>query len=162
MNDATLRRNVIQLVRGKGAHVPMAGAVADLPAELRAARPPGGVHSVWDLVEHIRIAQKDILRYTLDPSWESPKWPDGYWPAENPASVSDEAWNGALADIQVDLDGVIAMIQDPAVDLTAEIPHGEGRTYLREVLLVADHAAYHTAQIVDVRRALGAWPPPGR
>ena len=159
MDDASLRRSLTDLVRGKGAHVSLAGAVEGLAGALRAVRPPGGAHSVWELVEHIRLAQEDIIRYTLDASWVSPPWPEGYWPASNPASVDDGTWERALAGARADLDTVVALIQDPAVDLTAAIPHGEGRTYLREVLLVADHNAYHTAQIVDVRRALGAWPP---
>ena len=159
MDEAALRRSLTDLVKGKGAHVPLAKAVGALPARLRTVRPPGGVHSVWELVEHIRLAQKDILRYTLDPSWVSPPWPEGYWPGDVPRTLPDEAWEGALADLQADLDSVVALVEDPAVDLSAAIPHGEGRTYLREVLLVADHTAYHTAQIVDVRRALDAWPP---
>lgn len=92
MDGASLRRSLTDLVRGKGAHVSLVKAVDGLPGALRAVRPPGGVHSVWELVEHIRLAQKDIIRYTLDPSWESPPWPEGYWPASDPPSVDDEAW----------------------------------------------------------------------
>ena len=113
---------------------------------------------MWQLLEHIRITQEDILRYTLDPNWHSPAWPEGYWP-ENRSDLSDEAWQGACLEYERDLRGLIALAQNPAYELTAEIPHGEGRTYLRQLLLVADHSAYHTGQIVSLRRTLGDWPP---
>lgn len=157
MNDAALRENLIELLRGGSAHLTPEQVFAHLPPELRTRRPPGGLHSIWELLEHMRIAQEDILRYTLDPSWVSPPFPEGYWPA-NPDSLPDDAWEKSLTQFQSDLQEVIALVQNPEVDLTAEIPHGEGRTYLREILLVADHNAYHLGQIVDVRKALGAWP----
>jgi hypothetical protein len=102
----------------------------------------------------MRIAQEDILRYAVDPEWESPEWPDGYWPeVETP---TEKQWARSLEAFQRDLEGVKTLVRDTG-DLTAEIPHGEGRTYLREVLLVADHNAYHLGQVVDIRRVLGAW-----
>jgi hypothetical protein len=111
---------------------------------------------VWDLLEHLRLAQVDILRYTLDAGWRSPAWPEGYWPA--PAEeVEDAAWDASLARLRAELDEVCRLVEDPARDLTAAIPHGEGRTYLRQALLVADHNAYHVGQVVQIRKALGAW-----
>ena len=104
----------------------------------------------------MRIAQEDILRYALDPDWRSPEFPDGYWPRADGA-VTDAVWKESLERFRADLVEVCALAQDPTRDLTAPIPHGEGRTYLRQVLLVADHNAYHTAQIVTIRKLLGDW-----
>ncbi len=105
----------------------------------------------------MRIAQEDILRYTLSAQWESPKWPEGYWP--NPKTKLNAAvWDSAVKGFFADLGELKALVQNREIDLTAEIPHGEGRTYLREVLLAADHNAYHTGQIVMVRKMLGDWP----
>jgi uncharacterized damage-inducible protein DinB len=130
-------------------------AFADLDPKHRAVPLVGGGHTIWELLEHVRIAQEDILRYTLDPGWESPEWPDGYWPeVENP---TEKQWTRSLEAFRNDLEEVKALVQDAGRDLTAVIPHGEGHTYLREVLLVADHNAYHLGQVVDIRRVLGAW-----
>jgi uncharacterized damage-inducible protein DinB len=124
--------------------------------DLRNARAVEGLHSVWEELEHIRIAQEDILRYTLDATWKSPKWPDGYWPARTD-TVTDKMWSASVAGFFADLEKVIALVEDSSVDLTAKIPHGEERTYLRQVLLVADHNAYHLGQLVQTRKALGDW-----
>lgn len=161
MRDEVLRRDLVELLRGGSAHVPPRQAFAGLHASLRTVAPSGMPHSVWQLLEHMRLAQEDILRFSLDPEWKSPPWPDGYWPAEVPATLPDVAWSASLDGFFADLDEVVAMVQDAALDLGEAIPHGEGQTYLREALLVADHNAYHLAQVVDVRRALGAWPPEG-
>jgi uncharacterized damage-inducible protein DinB len=157
MDDTVLRRNLVELLRGGHAHVALEKALKGLDPELRTRRPKRLAHSVWELFEHIRIAQEDILRYTLDPAWKSPEWPAGYWPA-NPRRVEDDAWSDRVRRFGTDLDEAIRLVRDKKLDLTAEIPHGEGRTYLRQVLLIADHNAYHIGQIVDVRRALGDWP----
>jgi uncharacterized damage-inducible protein DinB len=156
MDDGALRKGVLEVLRGGSAHLTVEHAVANLRAELRARRPPGELHSVWELLEHMRIAQEDILRYTLDSGWQSPRWPEGYWP-ETADLVSEEVWQDTVVSFQRDLDELQRLVEDRSVDLTAAIPHGEGRTYLREVLLVADHNAYHLGQIVATRRALGAW-----
>lgn len=157
MNDLVLRKELVELLKGGQAHVTIEMALVRLDPRLRNVRPKGGPHSVWEVLEHLRIAQNDILRYTLDASWVSPQWPNGYWPAD-PQSFSDETWSATVSGFSADFERVITLIQDPAVDLTAEIPHGEGRTYLREILLVADHNAYHIGQIVQIRKALGNWP----
>jgi len=155
MDDSRLRRDLGELLTGKGAHVGVDTAFADLAPEHRTARPNEDGHTIWELLEHLRIAQEDILRYTLEPGWTSPAWPDGYWPEiEKP---TEEQWRASLEGFRRDLEGVEALVRDPARDLTAEIPHGEGRSYLREVLLVADHNAYHVGQVIEIRRLLGAW-----
>ena len=156
MNDATFRRNLIELLRGGQAHVTAKKVLAGIKPELRHVRPAEGLHSVWEELEHIRIAQEDILRYTLDASWQSPVWPKGYWP-EATEGLPEEIWSASVAGFFADLDEVIALIQNSTLDLTAQIPHGEGRTYLREILLVADHNAYHLGQIVQTRKFLGNW-----
>lgn len=157
MNPDVLRRSVLELLRGGQAHLTLEDALAGLQPEWRTHRPPGR-HSIWQLVEHIRITQEDILRYTLEPDWRSPAWPEGYWP-ENRSDLTEASWQTALMGYRRDLQALIDLTHDPARDLTATIPHGEGRTYLRQLLLVADHTAYHTGQIVSFRRALGDWPP---
>ena len=153
MNDSVLREQLVELLNGGQAHLTLDQALANLDPKLRDSR-VGGSNSVWAELEHMRIGQADILRYTLDPKWESPKFPDGFWPQ---VQVTDERWQSTVAGFNSDLKEVIALVRNTGVDLTAEIPHGEGRTYLREVLLVADHNAYHLGQIVTIRKALGAW-----
>ena len=156
MDDAILRESLVELLRGKQAHVGVRQAIEGLRPELRHVRPEAGLHSVWEDLEHMRIAQEDILRYTLDPSWQSPEWPGGYWP--RPAEqVTDEMWQSSVSAFFADLEEVKKLVTDATVDLTASIPHGEGKTYLREVFLVADHNAYHLGQIVQTRKLLSDW-----
>lgn len=157
MNEVALRRAVLELLDGGGAHVSLAAALEGLPAEDRFVRALGVGRSVWELLEHLRIAQEDILRYTLDPGWRSPPWPEGYW-AEPPEMALEVHWDETVTGFRRDLEALRTMVLDPGRDLTAAIPHGEGRTYLRQALLVADHNAYHLGQIVAVRRSLGSWP----
>lgn len=155
MNDP-LREHVLYLLRGGGAHLDFDAAVADLPAELRGVKPAGLPHSPWRLVEHMRIAQWDILEFSRNPAHVSPKFPDGYWPKDD-GPPSADAWDRCLASFRADLRAMQELVADPATDLFARIPHGEGQTILREALLVADHNAYHLGQLVVVRRLLGAW-----
>lgn len=157
MNDAILRKNVLELLQGGQAHIGARKVLSGLKPELRHVRPAECLHSVWEELEHIRIAQEDILRYTLDSSWQSPSWPDEYWPAPGD-HPTEEQWSNSVSAFFADLDEVMALAQNPDIDLTAQIPHGEGRTYLREIFLVADHNAYHLAQIVQIRKLLGNWP----
>jgi hypothetical protein len=157
MNDSILREHLVKLLRGGQAHVTAQQALNGLNPALRNARPENGEHSVWEDWEHMRLAQEDILRYTVDASWVSPSFPDGYWP-KTTEQVTEEMWAKSVAAFFADLEEVIQLAQNPSVDLTAEIPHGEnGHTYLREILLVADHNAYHLGQIVQTRKALGNW-----
>ena len=159
MGSDTLRQVLLELLTGNSAHVGLEQAVAGLRPEWRVHHPPG-LHSVWQLLEHIRLVQEDILRYTLDASWHSPDFPGGLW-SENPSDLSDAHWQNSLQRYRSDLAELLELVQDPALELTATIPHGEGRTYLRQILLVADHTAYHTGQIISLRCSLGDWPPRG-
>lgn len=156
MDDSVLRDQLVELLRGGEAHVKADAALADVSPELRNVRPPAEGHSVWEELEHMRIAQQDILRYTLDASWTSPDWPEGYWPPKS-ESVTDEMWQASLDGFFSDLKELTTLVQDSTVDLTAKIPHGDWRTYLRQILLVADHNAYHLGQIVQARKLLGDW-----
>ena len=156
MEDAILRESLVKLLDGKQAHLNLKQAIEGLKPELRNAQPKPGLHSVWEDLEHMRIAQEDILRYTLDASWQSPEWPGGYWPPPT-EQVTDEMWEASVKSFFSDLEEVVKLVTDTTVDLTALIPHGEGKTYLREVFLVADHNAYHLGQIVQTRKLLGDW-----
>jgi hypothetical protein len=154
-NDRALREHVLYLLEEGGAHLSFDDAIAGLPAEKRGEKPSGMDHSVWDLVEHIRLAQFDILEFSRNRKHESPKWPEGYWPAKGNPSAAD--WNASVKKVRADLEAMQALVKNPKTDLFAKIPWGDGQTILREALLVADHNAYHVAQIVDVRKLLGVW-----
>jgi len=155
MNDSVVRDALAKLLLKGQAHVAPKKALGGLDPALRGKRPAPEIHSVWEDLEHMRLAQEDILRYTLDPAWKSPAFPGGYWPPR--AGPTDEEWSESVRRFEADLDEVVALARDPSRDLTAMIPHGEGRTYLRQILLVADHNAYHLGQIVQTRKLLGAW-----
>jgi uncharacterized damage-inducible protein DinB len=155
MKDAALRAQLVTLLSWHDAHVDFDGAVAALPKALRGKVPHGSPYSVWQLVKHLRIAQHDILDFCVNPSYKEMRWPEDYWPGE--AIPNDADWDDTIAAYHADLAAMQALVQDEKIDLFATIPHGSGQTYLREALLVADHAAYHIGQIVLVRRMLGAW-----
>jgi hypothetical protein len=155
-STTSLRDHVVYLLRGGGAHLDFDKAVADLPPALRGARAVGNPHTPWRLVEHLRIAQWDILEFSRNPKHVSPKFPEGYWPAGD-APPDDKSWEKSIAAFRADLKAMQDLVANPKTDLFARIPHGEGQTVLREALLVADHNAYHLGQLVVVRRALGAW-----
>jgi uncharacterized damage-inducible protein DinB len=138
------------------AHVNLDQAVEDLPAELRGQRPPRMPHSPWEIVEHIRIAQHDILDFCRNPDYAEMKWPDDYWPRD-PAPSSPGTWDASIAAFHHDLKALQDLATDPAIDPFAAIPHGSGQTYLRELILVLDHNAYHVGELVTIRRMLGAW-----
>src|SRR3954451_8044370 len=152
-----LREHLLYLLRGGGAHLDFEKAIADLPVELRGTKPAGQPHTPWRLLEHMRIAQWDILRFCIDPAHVSPDWPGGYWPSGD-APPDPAAWDRSVEAFRADLRSVRDLVADPASDLFARLPHGQGQTLLREALLVADHNAYHLGQFVLVRRLLGAWP----
>jgi hypothetical protein len=153
---AALREHVLYLLRGGGAHLDFDKAVAGLPVALRGARPDGIPHTPWRLVEHMRLAQWDILEFSRNPKHVSPPFPDGYWP-EGDAPPDRTAWKKSLDRFRADLQAMQDLVANRKTDLFARIPHGDGQTILREALLVADHNAYHLGQLVVVRRALGAW-----
>jgi hypothetical protein len=155
--DKALRDHVLYLLRGGGAHLDFEAAIADLPAELRGIKPAGLPHSPWRLLEHLRICQWDILEFSRNPKHVSPQFPEGYWPkGDGPPDAA--AWDRSVEAFRADLQAMQDLVADPATDLFARIPHGQGQTILREALLVADHNAYHLGQMVVVRRLLGAWP----
>jgi hypothetical protein len=155
-NDAALRQHVVELLTGGHAHATYEQAAEGLAAELRGKVPNGAEHSPWQLIEHLRIAQWDILEFSRNAKHQSPKWPEGYWPKEK-EPVDEKAWDKSVHAFKKDLKDVVALVTDKETDLLAKIPHGDGQTILREALLVADHNAYHVAQLVLVRRLLGAW-----
>jgi len=156
MDDKNLRKNLVELLRGGSAHVSLEKALDDINPEIRNIRGTANIHSIYEELEHMRIAQEDILRYTLEPGWESPDWPDGYWPDDND-SIKDEIWENTIIRFFNDLESLIDLVNNGKFDLTEEIPNGDGRTYLREILLVADHNAYHIGKIIDIRKILGDW-----
>ncbi len=154
MDDKTLRKELIELLKGGQAHATLEEVLNDLKPELCNKRPLEGTRSVYEEIEHMRLAQEDILGYTLDPGWKSPEWPDGFWPSDND-NMTEETLTNTVSKFFRDLDEVIALVKNPKFDLTAQIPHGEGHTYLREALLVADHNAYHLGKIVRTLSQLG-------
>lgn len=156
MRDDAVREHVIHLLEWRDAHAGFDRAVADLPSEARGRTPKGAPYSPWQLLEHLRIAQHDILDFCRNPRYEALDWPDACWPA-SVAPASDADWDGSVAAFRRDRAALQALARDPQIDLLAAIPHGSGQSYLRELLLAADHAAYHVGQLVLVRRLLGVW-----
>ena len=158
--DEAIRDHLARVLDWREAHVEFDAAVDGIGRQYRGSTPPGAEHSLWQLVEHIRITQNDILDFCVNRSYREKKWPDDYWP-KNPAPPSDAAWDETIASYVRDRDALKQLARQPKTDLTAAIPHGTGQTYLRELLLVADHTAYHVGQIILVRRLLGIWPAVG-
>ncbi len=155
-SDAALREHVVGVLTGGHAHATFEQAVKNLPVELRGKVPKGAEHSPWQLLEHLRIAQSDILEFSRDAKHQSPKWPEGYWPKEK-APADEKAWDKSVRAFKKDLKAMATLVQDPKTDLFARIAHGDGQTILREALLAADHNAYHVGQLVLVRKMLRAW-----
>lgn len=152
-----LRAHLLRLLDWHDAHVDFETAIEGIPPDLRGRQPPGLPYSPWQLLEHMRIAQRDILDFCINPAYTEMKWPDDYWP-KTPAPPASKAWDESIAAFRRDREALKKLVADPNVDLFARIPHGTGQTSLREVLLVADHNAYHLGQLVTVRRLLGIWP----
>jgi hypothetical protein len=155
-HDKALRQHLVKLLKGGDAHAEFDDVMKDFPAELRGKTPQGAEHSPWQLLEHQRIAQWDILDFSTNPKYESREWPSGYWPA-SAAPPDAKAWDKSVRAYRKDLRALCALVEDKETDLFAKIPHGDGQTILREVLVVADHNAYHLGQMVLLRRLLGAW-----
>jgi DinB superfamily len=153
--DKSLRKHLIKMLEGGDAHATFDDAVADLRPALQGKIPKGGEHSPWQLLEHLRIAQWDILEFAINPKHKSPKWPEGYWPKAAPPD--EKAWNQSVKAFHSDMKRFTKLLADDSTDLFAKIPHGDGQTILRQALLAADHNAYHLGQLVLVRRLLGAW-----
>ncbi len=155
MNE--VREHLLWLLRGGHAHIGFEAVVADMPEQLMSQTPTGMPHSPWQLLEHLRIAQWDILEFSRDADHVSPAFSDGYWPAQD-AQPDRAAWDSSVSAFLRDAEEFQALVADPKQDLLAAFPWGDGQTLLREALLIADHNAYHLGQLVVVRRALGAWP----
>ncbi len=155
-DEQPLREHLLALLKGGQAHADFEKAVAGLAPDSQGRRAAGLPHSPWELLEHLRIAQWDILEFSRNPKHESPDWPSGYWPP-TPAPPTADAWDKSVARFRADHQAISALIRDQANDLFAPIPGGDGQTLLREALLVADHNAYHIGQLILVRQALGAW-----
>jgi hypothetical protein len=155
-HEQSLRKHLLDLLAGGGAHAKFDDVIKGLPPKLRGEKPAKFPHTPWMLLEHLRLAQWDILEFSRKPKHVSPPWPAGYWPKKL-APANAAAWNKSIQQFRRDLKAMQRLVANPKTDLFARIPWGDGQTILREALLVADHNAYHLAQFVDVRRMLGAW-----
>ena len=155
--DQALREHLVYVLNGGGAHATFDEVVKDFPAKLQGTRADGIPYSAWMLLEHMRLAQWDILEFSRNAKHVSPEWPKGYWP-ESQAPPSDSAWNASISGFRKDLKAMGDLIANPRTDLYSKIPWGDGQTLLREALLIADHNSYHLGQLVDVARLLGAMP----
>jgi len=153
---AALVTELTKLLTAGNAHATFEQAIADLPAPLRNQAVPDVPYTIWHLVEHIRIAQADILEFCLNPHYVAPEWPASYWP-DKALAVDDAGWQAALTAIRHDQQQFIDLLEDPATDLFTPLPHGDGQNIFREALLIGDRAAYHTGEIILIRRLLGAW-----
>ena len=151
-----VRDHLIELLEGGHAHATFDQVTRGFPVSRAGERPVGAPYSAWALLEHMRIAQNDILRFCQSGSHRSPDWPSGYWPS-SPTPERDDDWRTSLEGFRTDLSEFLGMVRDPASDLYCKFPWGDGQTLLREALLIADHNAYHLGQLLLVRRLLGAW-----
>jgi len=154
--DQALREQLVWLLDGGHAHAKFDDVVASFPAKLRGEKPAGLPYSAWRLLEHMRIAQWDMLEFSRDPNHESPEWPRGYWPLSD-APASEAAWEKSIKDFRSDLRQTMKLVSDPKSDLYTPFPWGDGQNLLREALQIADHNAYHLGELLVVRRLLGAW-----
>ncbi len=151
-----LREHLVKLLKGGDAHADFDAAIGKFPAALRGTRPEHAEHSAWEVLEHLRIAQWDILEFSRNPRHKSPEFPAGYWPrTQTPQDA--EAWGRSAEAFRKDLQALCDLVSDESTDLFAKIPHGEGQTVLREALVAADHNSYHLGELVLLRRILGAW-----
>ena len=154
--DKALRQHLLYMLKEGGAHAMFEDAIKNFPAKLRGQKAPNFPHTAWMLLEHMRIAQRDILEFSRNSKHKSPKWPDGYWPKTD-APPTPATWTKSIADFRKDLKALEALVTNPKTDLYAPLPWGDGQTVLREALLLADHNAYHLGQFVTLRRLLGTW-----
>ena len=156
VNDKALREHLLYLLDGGGAHAKFEDVIKDFPPKLRGQKVSGVPYTAWMVLEHMRIAQWDILEFSRNRKYSAPKWPDEYWP-KSEAPPTAGAWSASIKQFQKDLKTMQALVANPKMDLFAPLPWGDGQTVLREALLVADHNAYHVGQLVTLRRVLGAW-----
>jgi len=153
---AALRAQLAKALDWRDANAGFDKAVDGIPPDLRGRRPEGLPYSAWEILEHLRLAQQDILEFCRNPKYKEKKWPDDYWPATE-APPDGGAWDASVAAFRRDRDAFKRLAEDPKVDLFAKIPHGSGQTYLRELLLILDHNAHHVGELIVIRRLLGAW-----
>lgn len=150
-----LRKQLKKFLSAGDAHADFKTATKDVPREKRGLVPPGAAHSLWELAEHVRLAQADILEFAQSASYREKTFPDDYWP---PSPVpTDEEWSACLAGFSADLAELKRIADDESVDLAAKVPAGDGQTFLRELLLTIDHNSYHIGQMILTRRIVGAW-----
>ncbi len=154
--DQQLRQHVVRLLKGGEAHAGFDTAVESFPESLRGVRPEHAEHSPWEVLEHLRIAQWDILEFSRNPRHKSPEFPLGYWPSTQ-EPPNDEAWDRSVKAFRKDLQALCDLVSDESTDLFSRIPHGDGQTLLREALVAADHTSYHLGELILLRRILGAW-----
>jgi hypothetical protein len=156
-DDERERHELVKLLNGRNAHMTLADAAADFPSEQINSRPPNVPYTFWHLVEHLRIAQADILDFIINPAYEARDWPDDYWPAAD-ARTDEAGWRNSLAAFEEDMGQLVAIVEDPANDLYAELPHAPGYTIYREIMVAADHNAYHTGELGILRQVMDLWP----
>ncbi len=156
--DKALREHVIRMLRWEDAHLGFNTAIADLPVEFRGSKPQGFPHTPWQLLEHMRICQWDILEFSRNAEHVSPEFPAGYWP-DSDTPPDSAAWDRSVQAFRDDLQAFRDILADSSTTLLVPIPHGDAQTILREALLLVDHNSYHLGQLIAVRRLLGAWPP---
>jgi len=152
----SLPEHLVELLTAGHAHIGFESAVKGWPANLQGKKPAGAAHTPWEVLEHMRIAQWDILEFTRNPKHVSPEFPAGYWP-KSQAPPDSEAWNNTLAAFRSDLKAIVKIVETKSTDFFTPLAHGDGQTVLREILLVADHNAYHLGELLLLRRQLGAW-----
>jgi uncharacterized damage-inducible protein DinB len=155
-SDEALRAQLVNLLDSKDAHATFDAAVTGIPPKLRGVVPTGWEYSAWQLVEHLRLAQEDILKFCVAASYHEKKWPEEYWPRK-PAPPDAAAWKASIAGFRRDRKALQQLARNPRIDLAAIVPNGTTQSYLREILLVADHNAYHVGQLVALRKQLGVW-----
>jgi DinB superfamily len=156
MSDAALRTQLSAFLSWPDAHARFDEAVKGVPAKMRGIAPAGLPYSLWQLLEHIRFTQADILEFCVSRRYRTKKWPGDYWPSAA-APGNAQAWTLAIRGVRADRTALQRLTRDLSIDLFAPIPHGSGQTYLRELLLVADHTAHHVGELIVVRRLLGIW-----
>jgi hypothetical protein len=155
--DQVLRERLVDAMTGRHSHIDFDGVVEDFPAKLRGVKPQGAPHTAWQLLEHLRIAQHDILEFSRNPKYKSPKWPDGYWPKTD-APPDEKAWDTSIAQFQQDAEELRKLLLDPSQNVFRRFEHGDGQNLLRESLLVATHNSYHLGQLVYLKKTLLANP----
>ncbi len=155
-SDTLVREQLRELLEGGNAHMTFDEAVANFPREYTNSKAPNVPYTPWHLLEHIRLAQWDIIEFIRNPHYVSPPWPEGFWPAED-AQADDVAWEKTIASYRAGLQSLLEMVADPTVNLYAPIPHGDGQSILREILVVSDHNAYHIGEFATLRQVMGIW-----